>query len=321
MVFIILFLQSIMQISIIIPVYNGEAFIKKAVSSSLQQEEILEVLIIDDCSSDRTVIICEELVKENDKIKAFFLNKNKGPAGARNIGLKKAKGKYITFLDADDYYLEGRFVKSISIMEKSLDVHGVFSSVKNLGYEKYEKKYGQSEILKINSIVAPEKLFSYMVEDKNELFHLSSLIFRSEILKNVGYFDEQFLFSEDLDYLYRIALKYTLVSDDTSKPLIHRVVHGKNMTFDSRYVPETARFPLVKKWYNYMIKKGFDVNSNIYLLRRFLHLSAYERNKNFKPIIRMLYKVYILIQQVIKHPVILNRLVKSKSYRSSKDFF
>ena len=133
-----MFLQSIMQISIIIPVYNGEAFIKKAVSSALQQEEILEVLIIDDCSSDRTVIICEELVKENDKIKAFFLNKNKGPAGARNIGLKKAKGKYITFLDADDYYLEGRFVKSISIMEKSLDVHGVFSSVKNLGYEKYE---------------------------------------------------------------------------------------------------------------------------------------------------------------------------------------
>ena len=89
--------------SLIIPVYNGEKYIQTCINSILiQTYNNFEVIIIDDGSTDRTRIICEELTKNNSKIK-YIYQENGGVSKARNRGIEESKGDYITFIDIDDY--------------------------------------------------------------------------------------------------------------------------------------------------------------------------------------------------------------------------
>lgn len=96
-----------LDFSIIIPVWNGENFITKTIEKALNQEGIsYEILIVDDCSLDRTK---EELKLINhSNVKTIFLEENKGPGGARNAALELAKGKWVALLDSDDAFVEGR---------------------------------------------------------------------------------------------------------------------------------------------------------------------------------------------------------------------
>lgn len=93
------------MISVIIPVYNGEQFVGRCVESILEQTyEDFELILVDDGSQDRTGSICDEYAKKDNRVKVIH-QKNGGVSRARNQGLQKATGDYITFVDADDYLL------------------------------------------------------------------------------------------------------------------------------------------------------------------------------------------------------------------------
>ncbi len=105
-------------VSVIIPTYNSEKFIKKTVSSALSQTyKELEIIIVDDCSKDNTRAIIEELSNQDNRVRFIFQDKNQGVAVARNIGIKNAKGKYIAFLDSDDIWLSEKIEKQISAIK------------------------------------------------------------------------------------------------------------------------------------------------------------------------------------------------------------
>lgn len=90
-------------ISVIIPVYNASKYLEEALSSVEQQTyKNCEVLLVDDGSTDNSLSICEEFANRDDRFKVF--NKpNGGVSSARNYGLDRAKGQYVTFMDSDDY--------------------------------------------------------------------------------------------------------------------------------------------------------------------------------------------------------------------------
>ncbi|MBP3703356.1 MAG: glycosyltransferase family 2 protein, partial [Lachnospiraceae bacterium] len=91
------------KISVIIPVYNVEAYVGKCIKSVCRQTyEELEIILIDDGSTDSSGKICDEWA-ENDNRIVVLHQENRGLSGARNAGLEKATGEYITFLDSDDY--------------------------------------------------------------------------------------------------------------------------------------------------------------------------------------------------------------------------
>lgn len=91
------------KISVIIPVYNSEKYLNKCISSILKQTfKDIEIICVDDYSSDASLKILKEFAKQDSRIKVIHLNKNKRAGGARNAGLKVARGKYITFIDSDD---------------------------------------------------------------------------------------------------------------------------------------------------------------------------------------------------------------------------
>lgn len=96
-------------VSVIIPVYNKEHYVVKCVTSVLEQTfHEFELIIVDDGSTDNSIKLVSQI---NDPRIISIRQSNKGPGAARNVGLSKAKGKYVTFLDADDYW-EREFLKT-----------------------------------------------------------------------------------------------------------------------------------------------------------------------------------------------------------------
>lgn len=105
-------------VSVIIPAYNCEKYIAQAIESVLAQNVRLELLIINDCSKDRTEDVIKPYLK-NPAVRYYTNERNLGAAGSRNRGVKLARGKYVAFLDADDWWGEDKLKKQLAKIEES----------------------------------------------------------------------------------------------------------------------------------------------------------------------------------------------------------
>lgn len=91
-------------VSILVPFYNVDQYIERCIQSLIQQTyEDIEILLIDDCSPDRSLEIAQNYAHNDPRIKILRYEKNRGLGGARNYGLENAKGKYVLFVDSDDF--------------------------------------------------------------------------------------------------------------------------------------------------------------------------------------------------------------------------
>ena len=147
-------------VSIITPMHNSEAFISETIKSVINQTYThWELLLVDDGSTDNTANIVKAFVTQDERIQFYPLVQNAGPALARNVGIQKAKGKYLTFLDADDIWFNN-FLENSILTIKRTQVPFVFSSYKrsdeslNIVYSDFivPKKVSYTDILKTNSI-------------------------------------------------------------------------------------------------------------------------------------------------------------------------
>lgn len=111
-------MNSQTTVSVIMPAYNAEKYIAQAIESVLCQDVPLELLVIDDCSSDRTAEIAGRYA-DGEKVVLICNDRNRGVAESRNIGIRRAVGKYVAFLDADDWWREGKLKAQCEELEKS----------------------------------------------------------------------------------------------------------------------------------------------------------------------------------------------------------
>lgn len=121
------------DVSIIIPVYNAEKFLEKCVRSALSQTlRNIEIICVDDGSTDNSLNLLEKLQQEDNRI-LIFSQKNQGAGNARNYALMQAKGEFILFLDADDYLLNRNALDVIASVarKKHLDICGGFRCIDN----------------------------------------------------------------------------------------------------------------------------------------------------------------------------------------------
>lgn len=197
--------------SIIIPVYNCENYIERCLLSVTQQEVSgVEILVIDDGSTDRTKDIILDLQKKDTRIKYFF-QKNGGVSSARNLGLEKASGEYIMFLDGDDRLPQGLVAKLLNVIIEEnfdlliLDYLYVFTKAK-----KKSNIFQNLEIKNIKYMDKKQVIFSTLTSD--ELNFLGAKLYKSQIIKeNKLKFDvtketgEDLLFNlEYMDYTQKI---------------------------------------------------------------------------------------------------------------------
>ena len=107
-------------VSIIMPSYNSEKFIRESIDSVMAQTyQNWEMIIVDDVSQDNSNKIVEQYTKKDNRIKLIKLEENSGPAIARNKAIEEAKGRYIAFLDSDDYWSEDKLSKQLHFMKEN----------------------------------------------------------------------------------------------------------------------------------------------------------------------------------------------------------
>ncbi len=140
-------------VSVIIPCYNSAKYLRECVESILNQTYTnLEVLITDDCSTDiDTKKILRELEHSDKRVKVFYLDRNSGPAAARNNSIEHAKGRYIAFCDSDDKWFEDKLSEQINLFKKNN--YAVI-------YSNYEKINDKSK--RTNRIVKAPKSTTYL---------------------------------------------------------------------------------------------------------------------------------------------------------------
>ena len=137
-------------VSIIIPSYNSSRFIVECVNSVISQTfQNWEMIIVDDCSNDNSKDIISDFSEKEERLKSIFLEENVGAAEARNIAIKKAKGKYIAFLDSDDIWNEDKLEKQIAFMSKNNIVFSFtsYQQISEDGIEKYSIMKAPKEIM------------------------------------------------------------------------------------------------------------------------------------------------------------------------------
>jgi|TARA_B100000315_G_C14580569_1_gene590259 glycosyltransferase involved in cell wall biosynthesis len=303
-----------MIVSVIIPVYNAEKYVTRAVESVLLQHEVEEVILIEDGSLDNSLIICNSLQEKNDKVNvirhADGLNHGAGPS--RNQGINRAKGEYIAFLDADDYYCDNRFTLTRKVFEKHPEIDGVYEVMGasyNSDYSKSQhiermritKKHYQNPIIALENTgmelgILPEDLFNEMILGKKGWVHLNALTIKKEAFIDFELFSDLYL-GEDSEFIFRLAHEKVLLSTNNIDPVAIRFVHEDNR------IPYSGYHQLLWEYmFNYLRKEKFDKNISRVIVRNYLNnYSEYYYNYPNNPL-RKLRKWFNFAFLLIKYP-------------------
>lgn len=158
-------------VSIIMPAYNAERFIRESIESVINQTyKNWELLVINDFSNDLTKVIVEEHCKKDKRIKLLEQEKNKGVAKARNRGIKESKGKYVAFLDSDDLWKNNK----LEIQIKYMQVNKIYMSYTGYSYISENGNF-------IKKIYIPKSLTYKQALRGNQIGCLTVVIDKSKI--------------------------------------------------------------------------------------------------------------------------------------------
>ncbi|MFH1366682.1 MAG: glycosyltransferase [Patescibacteria group bacterium] len=190
------------NVSVIIPVYNGEVFLRLSVKSVLNQQGqyVKELIIVDDGSTDESWSVMQQISSEDKRIK-IYRQKNQGQAKARNYGATQAKGVYLAFLDVDDTWKIDKLKKQMALFYKNNQLVMVYSDAEIIFSSAKKEKIILSYISKLRR----GKIFSNLIY-KNFIF-TSSVIIKKSVFDNLGGFKEvaEYRYIEDYDLWLRAA--------------------------------------------------------------------------------------------------------------------
>ena len=231
-----------MKYSVIIPVYNVEKYINRCVKSILSQRYIgMEIILIDNGSTDRSGSICDIYANEYANISVYHIE-NHGVGSARNFGLSKAKGEFIYFVDSDDYLVGNLFAEFEDKLTPDLDLL-VFSYYNSFEQEMTEKNRTKN-ILPYNGSYDKYD-FSKIFKDlflSDMLYTVWNKIYRREFLLENNFSFEQYELGEDVRFnldVYRNVNKIYLSQDS-----YYVYVIGRNGSAMSGYNPKRLQYQL-----------------------------------------------------------------------------
>lgn len=186
------------MVSVVIPAYNAENTIAETVKSVLTQTFTdFELIIIDDGSTDNTLDILKQFDDPRIQIYAF---KNAGPQKSRNRGIEKARGKFISFLDADDLWLEDKLQLQIETLHNNPDASVVYSWC-NVIDENSDLLRRGGHFIRTGEVFKDLLLVNFGENGSNFLSYLDAV-------KSVGGFDEVIVAGQDRDMLLSLARHY-----------------------------------------------------------------------------------------------------------------
>lgn len=298
-------------ISIIIPVYKVEEYLNKCIDSVINQSyKNLEIILVDDGSPDNCPQICDEYSRKDNRIKVIH-KKNGGQSEARNCGLDIAKGKYIGFVDSDDYIKEDMF----EILYKNMINYDADISLCNI--IKIKKKSNENvenydEIEIYNSSDSIKQLLKQHITN-----YLPNKLYKREIWEEIRLPEGKIL--EDMDVMYRLIEKsnkivatnkteyYYFIRKDSSISQINtKVTKDLKDAVNKRYVYLSTKMPEVLDLLNITrLQNIAQYYYNLSYCNEKLIYRSEEFNKEYK-FYRERFKVYkkeLLKEQCIKNKI------------------
>jgi glycosyltransferase involved in cell wall biosynthesis len=212
------------KVSVVIPTSNRAPYLLQALNSVFAQTtSASEIIVIDDGSTDNTRAILAPLIQEG-KIQYFFQAKS-GVSLARNKGIEVANSPFIAFLDSDDLFLPTKLENQIALFRKHPEfgfVHCSFSKFNDQGQE-----LGVRNTSRFSGKIYPAMLLEWSV-----LMALPCMMARKEVLAEVGGFDQQMVWAEDLDLWRRIAYHYEI--GYVPEVLVRVRVHSSSVSAENK---------------------------------------------------------------------------------------
>ena len=186
------------KVSVIIPSYNHEKYIKKCVDSILNQTyKDFELIVIDDGSTDKSVEILE---KYGERIR-FIRKKNSGLNSSLNLGISLARGDYISILGSDDYWFENTLEREVFILDSNYDVGVVYSDEYFIDEnDRITGRVGKG-INRKSGMITPDLFMGNFIS-------ATMVMYRKKCFDKVGMFDENLLITSDYDMSLRLSMHY-----------------------------------------------------------------------------------------------------------------
>ena len=216
------------KISVIVPVYNSEKYIERAVESLINQSyENMEIILINDGSTDASLKCCKNLSKKDNRI-IVIDKENSGVSSTRNIGIEKATGEYITFIDGDDYIDITAYEECMEIIDKYNPDFLKFSYYKESEKKKIRYSF-KSEPNKLLDIKNKESYIKKIFSSK-DFEGIWNLIIKKTILDEYKIrFDEKLIVAEDFKFMCD-CFKYANNIYIFNKPFYHYVINQDSVT-------------------------------------------------------------------------------------------
>lgn len=217
------------RISVIVPTYNRAHYLKAALNSVLHQTcPPHEVIVIDDGSTDETRAVVAAMAGPV----RYMYQDNRGPAAARNLGLRAARGEWIAFNDSDDLWVSEKLQWQVEFLRRHPGVDFVFGPLSNFTGEIADgnPEVRDQYVVRYLRDHADNLTKSYEILLQDNPIPTPAVLFRRACLDTVGYFNEELRCCEDYEYWLRFAAYCRMGYLD--KVLIHRRIHPQNLIHD-----------------------------------------------------------------------------------------
>ena len=288
-------------ISVIVPVYNVEKYLDKCVSSVMAQTfKDIEILLIDDGSKDASGRMCDDYALTDSRIRVIH-KENGGLSDARNRGITEARGRYLSFIDGDDY-IEPDMLETLynNLVREDADasICGIYSEYAN----GIKRAYPKDEYLVLNGVQAA----GLVLEGDKVSVNAVNKLYKKEVFKDISF--PLGKLSEDAFIMVKLLAKVQKAVLDTRPKYFY--VHREDSITTSNYKPkdlnvieaysENRKFVLENCP---QLKKQADFRyfwAHFYVLDKMLNTPGFKRDEDFKYIVRTLRRNYFAI---LRNPI------------------
>lgn len=256
--------EAEIKVSVIVPIFNAEEFLRPAMDSILDQTlREIEVICVDDGSTDGSLKIVKEYQARDSRVRIATQN-NAGPGMARNNGLRRARGEYVSFLDADDFFAPD-FLLRMYETAKADDLDIVVGDYDL--YQNKNAKFRKNVISEEQNLLTPGKVTSKN-DFPDQIFQLTDGYVWSKLFRRAFIVEKKLLFPEELRMFEDV---YFIV---TSLSLAERIGKCEGIFIHHRVYNEQARGKLFRKYYAQAPKMYADIKAFLMQHGMYLPLSV-----------------------------------------------
>lgn len=255
-------------ISVIIPVFNTEKYIREAVQSAHLLANVGEIILVEDGSKDKSLEVCLEISREFQKVRLLRHpnGKNLGAAASRNLGILSSQFNIISFLDADDYYLTNRFDVDLKIFKDNPEVMVVYSVSKILKNNSNEFFGCSHDVNELSNKKGYTSTYEYILSNDITLGDTNSLTFRKSVFSNIHLFDDRLKLHQDTELWLRIFRENKVAAGELKGPVsVARRHSGNRITKKNR----KSEFRLDTVWIDNIGLSKLKEFEKKYLVNRF----------------------------------------------------